>query len=506
MARLRTIGVADGPLRIRPVDAALTAVIIGAVELNVVVGGGYGAASLSAKAYLLGAVLALPVLVRARWPLPVLFACSALLMLFYTFDRRNISPAPLLCLPLYDAAVAGYLAWAIAVPAVIMATGLAVVGASTHESPVTLVSNFLPSVVILMLAVMLGEVVRGRRALAAETASRLRLAGEEREAEAARRVAEERLRIARELHDVVAHTMATINVQAGAATHVLRERPDAAAEALQAIRESSKEGLRELRAILNVLRRADEADPTQPAPGVAQLGALIDGACRAGLPVMLSVTGRQRPLHAAVDLAAYRIVQEALTNAIKHAGPATAAVELSYHDTELRIEVTNTGRGSRAAGHEGSPAGHEGSPAGHERRAAAAGAHDEGTGHGLAGMRERAASVGGTVEAGPLGPSPADGYRVTARLPLAGQELPGGAAPARPGSPARYGDHAQAASPAPPGSPAEDQGSDPALPVSPAPPVSHGQAADPVPPVSHGQAADPVRAADPARTANGALP
>src|SRR5579875_2906810 len=335
-ARLRAISVAGGPLRIRPVDAALTAAIIAAIEFNVAVGGGYGAAALNAKAYLLGAVLALPILLRARWPLPVLLACSVLLMLYYTLDRRNISPAPLLCLPLYDAAVAGYLAWAIAIPAVIMAAGLVTVGGSAHESLVTLASNFLPSIVILMLAVMLGEVVRGRRALATETASRLRLAGEEREAEAARRVAEERLRIARELHDVVAHTMATINVQAGVAAHVLHDRPDAAAEAVQAIRASSKEGLRELRAILDVLRRADEAEPTQPVPGIAQLGALIDGTRRAGLETTLSVTGRQRPLPAAVDLAAYRIIQESLTNVIKHAGPATAAVALSYHDSELR--------------------------------------------------------------------------------------------------------------------------------------------------------------------------
>src|SRR6266702_4017992 len=147
--------------------------------------------------------------------------------------------------------------------------------------------------------------------------------------DARRRVDEERLRIARELHDVVAHTMATINVQAGAAAHVLTTRPEAAAEALQAIKAASKEGLRELRAILNVLRQADEADPTQPAPGTAQLETLVAGARRAGLETTLSVTGTPFPLPAAVDLAAYRIVQESLTNAIRHAGPAAAAVSLS---------------------------------------------------------------------------------------------------------------------------------------------------------------------------------
>ena len=210
------------------------------------------------------------------------------------------------------------------------------------------------------------------------------------EQDARRRIDEERLRIARELHDVVAHTMATINVQAGVAAHVLPTRPEAVAESLQVIKAASKEGLRELRAILNVLRQADDADPTQPAPGTAQLEALIAGARQAGLDTTLSVTGKPVPLPAAVDLAAYRIVQESLTNAIRHAGPATAAVALGYARDELRIDVTDTGRGPALA------------------------ASSNG-GHGLAGMRERAVTVGGTLE---TGPGPAGGFRVAARLPL----------------------------------------------------------------------------------------
>ena len=141
------------------------------------------------------------------------------------------------------------------------------------------------------------------------------------EEESKRRVDEERLRIARELHDIVAHTMATINVQAGVAAHVLADNPAAAGDALQAIRQSSKDGLRELRAILNVLRQADEGDPTQPAPGLGQLDSLISNACDAGLPVTLRQSGEAADLPPAVDLAAYRIVQESLTNVIKHAGP-----------------------------------------------------------------------------------------------------------------------------------------------------------------------------------------
>jgi signal transduction histidine kinase len=245
-------------------------------------------------------------------------------------------------------------------------------------------------------ALFAGIAVANRRAYAASLQDRA-------EQDARRRLDEERLRIARELHDVVAHTMATINVQAGVAAHVLSTRPEAAAESLQAIKTASKEGLRELRAILNVLRQADDGDPTQPAPGTAQLAALIDGARRAGLATTFSVTGEPVPLPAAVDLAAYRIVQESLTNTIRHAGPATAAVSLGYRHDELRVEVTDTGRGPATAASQGAG------------QATAAG---QDSGHGLAGMRERAASVGGTVE---TGPGPAGGFRVAARLPLRGR-------------------------------------------------------------------------------------
>jgi signal transduction histidine kinase len=262
-----------------------------------------------------------------------------------------------------------------------------------------------------------GLLTRARRGTLAAAESRAARAEAELDVQTARAAARERATIARELHDVVAHTMATINVQAGVAVHVLTDRPDAAAEALQTIKTASKEGLRELRAILNVLRQADEADPTQPAPGLAQLPALIHGAGRAGLATTLSVTGPERPLTAAVDLAAYRIIQESLTNAIRHAGPATATVTLAYDENELRVEVADTGRGL----------------------APTAGAQE--TGHGLTGMRERAASVGGTVHAGP---SPAVGYRVAARLPTGRPPATGGARGARGASEARMAQDASA--------------------------------------------------------------
>jgi signal transduction histidine kinase len=249
-------------------------------------------------------------------------------------------------------------------------------------------------------ALFAGIAVANRRAYVASIHDRA-------QQEAQRRIDEERLRIARELHDVVAHTMATINVQAGAAAHVLTTRPETAGEALQAIKTASKQGLQELRAILNVLRQADDADPTQPAPGIAQLETLVAGARQAGVETTLTVTGEPGPLPAAADLAAYRIVQESLTNTIRHAGPATASVTLSYRGTELAIEITDTGLGASAS------------------------TFRDGTGHGIAGMRERAAAVGGLVEAGP---APGGGFRVAARLPLHGRLSDPAPAPAAEGT------------------------------------------------------------------------
>ena len=169
--------------------------------------------------------------------------------------------------PTYDVAVAGYLALAITVPAVIMVAGLFAVGLSGTPL-VNVLADFLPSFVIFILAVALGEVVRGRRALAAETARRLELAEEEQRSEAARLLAEERLRIARELHDTVAHSMATITVQAGSALHVLSPAHDGAVrEALVSIRETSKTALGEMRAVLGQLREgAGAAGGARPPP------------------------------------------------------------------------------------------------------------------------------------------------------------------------------------------------------------------------------------------------
>jgi signal transduction histidine kinase len=359
-------------------------------------------------AYLLVVIACLALAGRRRWPVAVLGVSTAAVVSFTLLGYVNGAALVAPALALYAVAAEVSVRRAVLLAAatlVVLMTATGAVNPFGHISGGGFV--LLPGLVAA--ALFAGIAVANRRAYVASIHDRAQEG-------ARRRVDEERLRIARELHDVVAHTMATINVQAGAAAHVLPTRPEAAAEALQAIKAASKEGLRELRAILNVLRQADEADPTQPAPGTAQLETLVDGARRAGLETTLTVTGKPSPLPAAVDLAAYRIVQESLTNAIRHAGPAEAAVALCYGDGELRIDVADTGRGQSAG-------------------AVTGGTGSEGAGHGLAGMRERAAAVGGSVE---TGPSPGGGYRVAARLPLhrplTGDAVPIDAGPALPGT------------------------------------------------------------------------
>jgi signal transduction histidine kinase len=421
---------------IRLIDIAATAVVIAAVELNVATATGPGQKPLNAVAYLFGAVLPLPILIRRRWPLRELAGCALLMLVYYILDRRNISPAPLLCLPLYDATVAGALVWAIVIPAAYMIVGFFVVDASTHQGVASLAAEFLQSIAVLFLAVALGEVVRGRRALAAETVGRLRLATEEREAEAARRVAEERLRIARDLHDTIAHSMATITVQAGSALHVLdgaqpgggaRAAPDGLRDSLAAIRQTSKNALTDIRATLGRLRREDGAVEAGGEPGQVEEGgmgrrvsglngltALADAVTAAGAPVRLTVEGEQVALPAVVDQAAYRILQESLTNVLRHAGPeASATVRLSFGTDALTISVCDDGGGPAVGSREAAG------------QTAAEGNGPAGAGHGITGMTERAAALGGELTAGPR---PEGGFEIVARLPIEPADAVGSAA------------------------------------------------------------------------------
>jgi signal transduction histidine kinase len=242
---------------------------------------------------------------------------------------------------------------------------------------------------------LLGYFVGDRHVYAARLEERTAELEQAREELARRAVAEERLRLARELHDVVAHSMSVIAVQSGVGAHVAESRPEEVGKALSAIEATSRATLEELRRLLGVLRQDSEPQASlAPVPGLADLEGLLGEVAKAGLAVRLQVEGTPSPLPAGVDLSAYRIVQEALTNVVKHAGPAQAQVTIGYRDRDVTVEVTDDGRGAAA-------------PTGDGRG---------GTGHGLVGMRERVAAFGGDLE---TGPRPGGGFRVAARLPLA---------------------------------------------------------------------------------------
>jgi signal transduction histidine kinase len=207
--------------------------------------------------------------------------------------------------------------------------------------------------------------------------------------EARRRANEERLRIARELHDVLAHNISLVNVQAGVALHLMDERPEQARTALTAIKQASNEALGELRSVLDILREGYESLPRAPTSGLAGLDDLVAKTRAVGLDVKTRVEGDPRPLPSGVDLAAFRIVQEALTNVARHAGHARATITIRYGDGDVIVQVVDDGRGTSAEVPPG--------------------------GRGISGMRERAAALDGELEAGPL---PGGGFRVRARLPL----------------------------------------------------------------------------------------
>lgn len=249
--------------------------------------------------------------------------------------------------------------------------------------------NAIPNYVWLLAAWAVGRTMRGwrQKSLALERANR-ELA-EQRELQAQAAVMVERGRIARELHDIVAHNVSMMVVQAGAAARVLSGEQPHVSAALDAISQTGRQTVDEMRTLLGVLRDHDDPAALKPQPGIADLEQLIEGVRTAGLPVTLRIDGEPRPLPQAADLSAFRIVQEALTNSLKHAGPARAEVVVRYDPVAVTLEIRDSGAGRP---------------------------NERGTGHGLVGMRERVTMFGGELEAAP---QPAGGFAVRARLPLA---------------------------------------------------------------------------------------
>jgi signal transduction histidine kinase len=241
---------------------------------------------------------------------------------------------------------------------------------------------------------MLGDNLRTRRAYLGELEAKAARLEREREEEARRAVAREQARIARELHDVISHNVSVMVVQAAAGADVFDAEPSRARSALTSIEATGREALSELRRLLGVIRTEEDEDPAlAPQPGLDRLAQLLDQVRAAGLPVELAVEGQRSSLPPGLDLAAYRMVQEALTNTLKHANASHAKVTLRFGPAELAIDVLDDGRGATV---------------------------DDSSGRGLAGMRERAALYDGSIQAGPRSEG---GFEVSARFPL-GQEAP----------------------------------------------------------------------------------
>jgi signal transduction histidine kinase len=254
-----------------------------------------------------------------------------------------------------------------------------------------------------LVAGLLGHSVRNRRAYLAAVEERARRAEESRDSEARRRVAEERLRIARELHDLVAHQITLANAQATVAAHLFDSRPEQTRKSLKELVETTADALDDLRATVGLLRQSgDTATPAEPAPGLSRLPTLLESFRRAGLEVSVHQQGTARPLPPGVDLTAYRIVQEALTNVTKHAGTGSARVRLAWTRDRVTITVADDGPGARTA-----PTASTGPTA--------STTPDRPPGYGLIGMRERATAVGGHLSAGRR---PEGGFLVSAQLPL----------------------------------------------------------------------------------------
>ncbi|WP_436789715.1 sensor histidine kinase [Yinghuangia sp. YIM S10712] len=351
--------------------------------------------------WLLFAVSVAALTVRSRWPVAVAVVTGAAGAGWALYGHIG----ELLNLPvmvaLYAVAVRGYrrrTMWTALIAATVSGVVSLIAGLDVAQPRGAPVLEMLWPLVPLLL----GEVVRNHRELTQEYAQRAVRAEAEREREARRRVQEERVRIARELHDVIAHTVSAMTVQAGVALDALDVRPDLARDALRQVRASGKEAVRELRATVGVLRGpadatgSGEAD-TAPAPRLGELPELVRRIAVPGLRVSCHVDAVDGELPYLTESAAYRIVQEAMTNVIKHAGARHVAVSVAVVGDRLDVEVADDGDGGSAGG------------------VSAGEAVGDANGYGLLGMRERAAAVGGTLAAGPIA---GGGWRVHASIPL----------------------------------------------------------------------------------------
>ena len=345
--------------------------------------------------------ISLPLAWRRRYPLSVVIAVTgAFLVAQFVVEVPEGAISYLaVSLAIYSAAAHGQrrfrtLVLAVCVGAIVAGLARALFfGAAGDIRPLLQGVILAYNAVLFALPWALGAVIRSLRESKTQLADRAAELQAEREENARQAVFAERVRIARELHDVVAHHVSVMGVQAGAARTVMERQPDKAVAALNSIEASSRQAVVEMHRLLGFLRRAGEADELAPQPGLAQLGDLVAQVAREELTVDLSIEGDPRPLSPTLEVSAYRVIQEALTNTRKHSGAATATVRVRYGTATLEIDVLDDGTGR--ADH---PVGNVG-------------------GHGLIGMRERASLHGGHVRAGPR---PDGGFAVRATFPLNG--------------------------------------------------------------------------------------
>ncbi|MEV0157981.1 sensor histidine kinase [Micromonospora sp. NPDC050686] len=351
-------------------------------------------------------VSGLAVALRRRWPVAVFVTAALASLVYYGLDFPD-GPGWLgLFVALYTLAAYGDGRRSLVIAGVGSTVLTAAWLVAAADQPRAAIGWVFFRIGASVMSAALGESVRSRRVIAAEAQERAELAERTREEEARARVDAERLRIAREVHDTVAHAIAIINVQSGVTAHVLDKRPEVAREALRAIEQTSSRALREMRAILGVLR--DDDNGRVPYPGLGQIDELAAKARCAGLDINIEEGPPATPLPSAVGSAAYRILQESITNVIRHVGPTRVTVALEPGIDALEIRVTDEGRRA-APGHDRT-----------DRHLPAQSAPSTGSsvqpGRGILGMRERCQLLGGDFDAKPI---PGGGFEVRARLPLA---------------------------------------------------------------------------------------
>ncbi|MEH1168725.1 sensor histidine kinase [Micromonospora sp. CPCC 205539] len=352
-----------------------------------------GSGSSTVAAYALGLVMGCLLLFRRRRPVTVLVLSLIAVMGYNLTELPSIPPIWPLLLPLYTVARAGQATIGAAVGG---STLLVSAGWVLHAGvpPLELFDGVLREAALLALALVAGTAVRHRELLAQEFTARVAAQRQQQERESAQQVLEERLRIARELHDVTAHTVAVVGIQISLARELVEDDPAATRDLLGTAHRVNVDAIGELETAVRLLRGPADATAADrhPVPDETQIEALLDRATDGGLRVTFHREGAARPLPRATGLTLYRIAQESVTNVLRHAGAAAVTVTLRYGDEDVRLDIVDDGGGA-------------------DHRADA----DRPPGHGLTGMGERATSVGGTLTAGP---QPSGGFAVRARLPL----------------------------------------------------------------------------------------